>query len=682
MSDPVLQTEDDILRKALFVRCATKRDLHQWIKVYLGLNLPDTIVDEVSGSNSSPMDLIWEVYEKGIEGNDPDFSRIMAYASRDSFKTLGAAILEVLAVLHLNRDVAHMAAVKAQAEKAQSYVKKFFRFPYLKDFVVGQNMGKTDIYWYSNKETGNCLTKKQYEALLPEEQQKYTEHSRYIKIVICTMQGANSEHVPFFVVDEVDVVPKQNQAAYQEAKSIPAIFEGNEPITLLTSTRKFAFGNVQRELEAKDKTGLIERHWNIIDVTERCPPKRHLPEQPRIPIYFSKGDFSSISEKEFEALGESDREKYERDEGYAGCLSKCKLFAMCRGQLATKQVDHPRDEKGRYTENPAPLLKTITFTTNKFRELTLDMAKAQLMCWQASQEGLIFSSLEERKHLLTAAQIASKLTGEPVEQMSFEELIRLCRSRDGKWMAGIDHGFTHVFSVVLMYVDGQRGFVLGRWQQAGLDPAEKIALLDRTIQEFAPIIIPDTAQPDMNKFIRRHGYSVREWDKGPGSVLSGIETVKYKLSPGITAEPQLMFCREGPGVQSLFKALQLYHWALGNDGKPTNEPDEVIYQTEDGDRILDDEVDALRYVVMNTFKTIRAGATRPDEPVAIKTPAQMREIHAKQQPMNHVWARQILDHAMGVSVDGFDDPTAPQSAPEDSPTPKRGGKGGFFWDMS
>jgi hypothetical protein len=299
MSDSI-PTEDDILRRALFVPCQTKEDLHRWIQIYLGLNLPDTVVDEES--TSSPMDLIWEIYSKALANDDQNFSRVMSYASRDSFKTLGAAILEVLAVFHLDRDVAHMAAIKEQAKKAQSYVKKFCRYPYLKDYVVSANTEITHLVWFSNQETGDTLTKAQYEDLPGPEQAKYTEHARYIKIVICTMQGANSEHVPFFVVDEVDVVPKQNQAAYQEAKSIPAMYESKEPITLLTSTRKFAFGNVQRELDAADKTGLQVRHWNIIDVTERCPPERHLPEQPRIPIWFTRDDFTAISQEAYEAL--------------------------------------------------------------------------------------------------------------------------------------------------------------------------------------------------------------------------------------------------------------------------------------------------------------------------------------------------------------------------------------------
>ena len=69
------------------------------------------------------MDMVWECYSKMMYNNDPAFNRVLYYASRDGYKTLGASILELLVVFHLGRDVAHMAAIEAQSEKSQLYVK-------------------------------------------------------------------------------------------------------------------------------------------------------------------------------------------------------------------------------------------------------------------------------------------------------------------------------------------------------------------------------------------------------------------------------------------------------------------------------------------------------------------------------------------------------------------------------
>lgn len=63
--------------------CQTKEALHRWIRVFLGLDIPDCIVCEES--TASPMDMIWNVYRAALEG-DADESSQLYFASRDSFK--------------------------------------------------------------------------------------------------------------------------------------------------------------------------------------------------------------------------------------------------------------------------------------------------------------------------------------------------------------------------------------------------------------------------------------------------------------------------------------------------------------------------------------------------------------------------------------------------------------------
>jgi hypothetical protein len=493
----------------------------------------------------------------------------------------------------------------------------------------------------------------------------------------------NSDHVSFFVVDEVDVVPKQNQAAYEEAKAIPAQFEDKQPVTLLISTRKFAFGNVQRELDSADKTGLLSRHWNIIDVTETCPPKRHLPDEPKIPIYMSRGRLLAIGEEQYQQLMPDEQQHYVKEEGYTGCLKNCKVFSLCRGNLATRQKEHPRDEKGRYIEQPRPLLKTIAFTTKKARELVLDMAKAQLMCWKASQEGLIYPMLDRSRHLLTPAQVARKITGEEYQDsFGFQDLLALIRSRSndpggcsGRWIAGVDFGFTHMFSVVLIFVDDQNAYVMGRWNRGELDPAEKIDLLDRTIKEFDPTIYADPEQPDMIKFMKKFGYRCQTWKKGPGSVLGGIETVRWKMNPTLGGDPQLYWVAGGPDVEANFRVLSLYHWALGQDGKPTDEPDEVVVRTDDGDIIGDDECDAIRYSIMNAFKARTQGLiVSDDDLVRVPGPRAVETAQQGARTLNETWAKQMLEHAMG----GQQDPL--EQSQEEAPQ-RKGRKGSFVFDL-
>ena len=103
---------EPLRRRLLFTPVGSREALHDWIATFLGLDLPGTIVDPES--NSTPMDLCWEIYSKAIRNDDPRFSRILGYAAREAMKTLVAAVLEVLCIFHLGRSFAHMAAIEAR----------------------------------------------------------------------------------------------------------------------------------------------------------------------------------------------------------------------------------------------------------------------------------------------------------------------------------------------------------------------------------------------------------------------------------------------------------------------------------------------------------------------------------------------------------------------------------------
>jgi hypothetical protein len=190
--------EVEKLRHAMFLPCESKEELANWVQVYLDLDFPSVAVDP--DSNSSPIDLMWEMYDAMRSNNRPDLSRVMAYASRDSFKTLAAAILEVLCVVHLDRSVGHMAAIESQAKNSQRYVKRCFQRPLLREYVIGDNETKVEVCRYEDPTTKTNLTKKQFEALPEATQRKYVQHNHTIEIVICSVRGANSLHVPFFCV--------------------------------------------------------------------------------------------------------------------------------------------------------------------------------------------------------------------------------------------------------------------------------------------------------------------------------------------------------------------------------------------------------------------------------------------------------------------------------------------------
>lgn len=65
--------------------CENKENLYQWIKTFLGIDLPNQTVDDTSTSN--PMDFIWDVYNAARTG-DPTKTNFVVAAARNSMKCL------------------------------------------------------------------------------------------------------------------------------------------------------------------------------------------------------------------------------------------------------------------------------------------------------------------------------------------------------------------------------------------------------------------------------------------------------------------------------------------------------------------------------------------------------------------------------------------------------------------
>lgn len=548
--------EDEWMRKAIFSCPTTKEALHGWIKLYLGLDFPDSIVDPTS--NSSPMDMIWETYNAARLNNDPEFYRVMYYSCRGGYKTLGASVLELIMMLLLRRNVAHMAAIVQQSLKAQDYLKRFVMRPIIRDYVSRQSERRIEI----TRPDGS---------------------TNYIQVVVCTMAGANFEHVPFMVVDEIDVVA--HPEAYEEAKFIPAPMEQNLPITLLTSTRKFSFGLVQREIDEADRTGLKIRHWNVLDITEHCPDTRCRPDLPKIPIYRSDNLLRAISEAEYTNLPSDKQAEYVRDEGFVGCLQNCPLFAMCKSRLATHQMCRSR------------LLKPLAHVVSEFRTVSLEKAKAQLLCWKPSKEGLVYTTLDPSLHFKTAAQIAEMIDGNPRPQTFGKvELIAFIAQavQDGTLSlhAGVDWGYTHNYAFTLGVLDQQkRLFILDVLSMPEMELDQLIRITEELLVPYGgaqlPLLYPDNAYPAYIKTFRRHGFRCKDFKK---DVQGGIEAARYGLMDSV-GEARIYFLSGDDGVQLLWTRLNQYHWKLDAAGKATDEPDDE----------LDDECDSVRYMAQNIF---------------------------------------------------------------------------------
>ena len=587
-------SDSDVLslkRQLLFTPLKTEKELHSWIHAFLEIDLPNSTVDPAS--NSNPTNFIWTVYDKAVNQNDPTFHKVLAYANRGGGKTLSAAILELLMIFHGNRDVAHMAAIEQQAQYCMGYVKDFVYLPIFRDFITEDNKRKLIFTKYKHKQLGTYLTPKEYQGLPASEQLQYQELSNFITVLVARMQSCSGLHASFVVADEIDVIP--DQKAYEQLKGVPVQTRDKKvAITLLTSTRNNAFGLVQKEIDKADKTGMLTYHWNIMDTTAICPPTRHSPGQSangpfrKLPIYVDDAELKFLSEEDFKAAPEGEKDHYGKDEGYEGCLSNCKLFAACKGRLATEQRSSPE----------AIIVKEVYTVQNDFLAAELDMILAQYLCRKPSAEGMIFSRFNRELHMLSPAQILEKITKRPANpRLTKQELIgRLKNMPDISFWAGMDHGFTHDWTVTVGAKFGHYLFVLDCVAAKNLEIGQKIVVANRTIRHYDATIFGDTENPSDNKTFRLHGYKMRDWKKIKGSVLDGIGIMRLKLNPALDQEPELYFLKGDDGVEALCKAIEQFHWKLDPSGNSLEIPDE------EGK----DYVDGIRYLVMNVFP-VKAG---------------------------------------------------------------------------
>lgn len=632
-------TRDEILRRALFVPCETKEALGRWIRVYLNVDLPDCIVSEES--NSSPIDMMWEIYDKARKNDDENFSRVMAYATRGGFKTLGASILEILNLLHLRRNIGHMAATKDQSERSQEYVRDFLNKPYIRDFKLGDNKKRVEIVRYHDPVTGNNITQSKFDTLSDEAKATYTRYSNFIQIVICSLQGANGLHSEFFCVDELDTVDGERVRGYKESKNIPKARDGLMPITLLTSTRKFSYGLVQKELDRAHKSGMHVRHWNVIDITSRCEPERHKPELPKVDLYINDDSLEVIEKGTWETLDEKAQEKFYKKEGFAGCV-KCPLFAACKGRLATHQTSN------------STMLSPIGEIIGKFKDQSVEDVITQLLCRKPSSAGLIYSRFNREVHMKTAEQMSEMIVGHVVKNITKKQLMDLCFQNGAEFFAGMDFGYTHNFSVVTGAMWGRFMLVLDVIAIKGLELDEQIAICKKLTQ-YDTKIFADKAYPQHITTFSRRGFNMKDWEKGPGSLKAGIEVVRMKLKPA-SGNPEMFFLKGDGGCEFLGDQLEAYHFVTDAAGEVTEEPDKTN----------DDEVDALRYMVMNVFAP--RGKIKIDRELGPEKSVSQQLLEEAEEPTTNNWLREEIAKRTG----DFD--------PKDKPQPVSIKKGKFFFD--
>lgn len=557
--------------------------------------------------------------EDSVEFYDLTVENDHSYWSNGSIShnTLGASILETILMLHFEVTIAHMAAIQSQSAKAIQYINYFF--------------GKIEPLLTAAGWVNTSQNKNKIEYRTPDGEDVY------IRVIIATLSGANSEHTTLMFVDEIDVV--KDPLAYEEAKLIPGYTKGIYPVTIKLSTRKFAFGLMQREIDLAPISGDKILRWNIIDVTERCPTSRHKPELPKIDAYVAKNlPLKTLTVEDYNDLPDVEKSKYEHlQQVHGGCMG-CKLLPVCKTRLSR------RDENA-----TGGLYKPIDVVINNFKKTNPDMGEAQLMCWKPSSKGLVYPRFESTintGNVMTLEKAYQTLVGEERKKVSELDLLLLMKTLGIRFFAGVDWGYTHDFVIVIFaLIPNGEVWIIDSFGAPGLEFSDIIDVAKQYRDKYHPEKwFCDQAMPSHIKSFNKNGMRSPAFTK---DVMGGIESLRSKIVDG--SGRRLLRVLYTDQNKKIVEAFVKHHFKLDGGGNPTLVPDDTPG--------IADSADAMRYVGQNLFPV--KGPQKPSAVFTEQQNAQSSNPTATEQLKQEIYNR----------VD---------SGPVKGGTGK---KGGFFWNF-
>ena len=543
----------------LFNPLQSSQEVKEWAKLFLGLELPLELTDPES--TSTPLDAIWQVYQT-FKNNSGDVNPgYILMSCREGMKTVSVSILEVLLLLHFQLEIGHAAAVEDQSAIALGYINGFIS-------IIQPLLDCAK--WEPVSENKRLIKFKTPQGKTP-----------FIKIVICNPKGMNSLHANVLFLDELDLA---DPAALKEGKYIVSYSKGIYGVKVYLSTRKYAFGNMAEAIDkAQERNHKILR-WNILDVTEYCPPTRHKPYGALQDRYVCKTlPLVQITPEDYNFLPESEQKKYElvRDV-YEGCRT-CPLLPVCKMRLSTKP---PTATGGFY--------KPIVSVIQSFLENDPDSAEAQLLCWKPGAAGLVYPRFNGTLGLGNVASLKEayeRLTGEEAKRpISEMDLLRALQERNVPVYAGVDWGYTHDAVIIMVAkLDNGEIWVLDCYAAPGLEFSDML-LSGLTYKEKYAIQkwYCDQAAPSNIKSFNKNGMKSPKFTK---DVMGGIEAIRSKIVNGAGSRNFRVI--DTPTTKKVVTALQKHRWKLDGQGNPTTEPDDA--------RGIADICDALRYIGQNLF---------------------------------------------------------------------------------
>jgi hypothetical protein len=655
--------------------CRTREELQQWLIIFLGIDPPDAIVDPES--TCTPLEMAWMVYSNCLWWNDlpPEkrHRKMLFYASRFSFKTLIMAAVEFMVAIHDHRGVAHFASTMEQAQKCYS---DYFQTLFLnRPFFASIRNNLTEAT------ARKC---------------KFEDGTKIICLPV-TRRAVQSQHESLLCRDEIDVV--QDIKAYYDLDGVPISMPDKRPaIDVGISVRKSAFGLVQREIEAAAEgvRQMFVGHWNIIDVTERCPDSRSGTKP--VTLYVREGSMHVVDQDGFNKLDGGDKLIYHPTNGLSstpeeealaktekraapGCFSNCKLFAACLTNLKRQ-------------ESKSVWLKTIADTEAQLLKTEETTFIASFLSRKPPSDGLVYTRFDQ-KNIKTYREMYQIFSGEewPLESMSLDDFIGVMKKHGIPAVAGCDWGFNDPAVCLVAYIDrSDNVYVVYTLTRKGVDDPDFIRMIAQDIQPRFDVqrYFPDTGSPsNLKVMISTWDLPVsKSVDKSKGSVYDGVQVVKRFVTVPGTNRAKLFVSRENGGG-FVINEFSKYHHAQDAAGR--------IDDTKFAEKDNDHSMDALRYMLATiygrTTVTMTVASSEQDKPKAPDgTP--IAEMPTKDMNGGFTKIPSALELAAHLGIPGFRDnrqeiadrKQAEEEAKNPTPGSKKddrsgGSQGGFSWSM-
>jgi hypothetical protein len=557
MSDKLEDKSQEVSEVEMLMTPLTDPEhLQLWLQKFIGLTLPDVKITKYA--NATPLSFVWEVYRAIMDGKS---LHIMGLSGRDSGKTVALSIMDLLSILHDQRAGLHSAMTKAQATRARDYLTQYInKQPLLRDAVTKDNTTKLDLM-IGGSEVG-------------------------LELISLTPKAVQGAHYSFVSVDELaSSMDPQQIKAYRDLSGIPGTSSKGKPAVIVKITSRQS-GASLAEMEVKNahKSGIVIRKWTTIDSMKKCEDWRSGTEPLPLWINITKG--LRYTEEEYRQVAESEKEGFEfQPDTFKGCYS-CPLAVYCQGQ-AKKQTGN------------SVLLRSVDDVIAKVNAAgSHEWVLSQIMSLQPSNQGLVYPDFNQDIHIKSWDQMYEILTDEKFPSKVTRDIwYKEARKRGVIFYGGIDWGYANPSTAVVFGVDQRdRIYVVEAVGALGKNDSEWVEFVKANIHYKwnVHMWMPDSESKSGLDFLKKAGLPRVEIDKGPGSVLKGINIVRSKLRvPGTNSETLIYFNSElprqisdnHPGIIEEFAMYSKEQDAAGNvmDNK-------VI-------KANDHHLDALRYAI-------------------------------------------------------------------------------------